>query len=113
MDGHAWIRLESRKGETTTMSLWGNRGEQEFWLNLELNGGYGAVSKPTTITPQQYNMILDYNSNPSNINWTPWNTCAGYSVGLWNHVTGGNLSATDYFWFTTPRSLVGSINKNP
>lgn len=109
-DGHAWIRLESNKGVTITMSLWGNRGEQEFWMNLEINAGYGAVSKSTTITQQQYNMILDYNSNASNIDWTPWNTCAGYSVGLWNYVTGDSLSASDYFWFTTPRSLASSIN---
>ena len=112
-DGHAWIRIENKKGEITTMSLWGNRGEQEFWLNLEINGGYGLINKSNSITAQQYNLILEYNSNPSNINWTPWNTCAGYSAGLWNYVTGDNLSATDYFWFTSPRSLAGSINENP
>jgi len=114
IDGHAWIRVESITGKATTMSLWSQRdGANEFFLNRELYDGYGAVSKSTTITKLQYNLIIDYNSNPSNLNWTPWNTCAGYSVGLWNYVTGGNLSATDYFWFTTPRGLAGSINKNP
>src|SRR5690606_29270166 len=56
MDGHAWIRLESANGKTTkTMSLWGNRGEQEFWTDLEINAGYGEVSKSRYINVLQYN----------------------------------------------------------
>jgi hypothetical protein len=112
-DGHAWIRLENSSDVITTMSLWGNRGEQEFWLNLEINGEYGVVNKSTSITITDYNRILNFNSNPSNINWTYWYTCAGYSVKLWNYITGDKLSATDRFWFTTPRKLSNSIDKNP
>lgn len=109
-DGHAWIRLESKDGKTvTTMSLWGNRGKQEFWTDLEIDAGYGEVNKSATISVSMFNKISVYNSNPSNINWTPFNTCAGYSAGLWNYVTGNNLSARDNFFFTTPRALSKSI----
>lgn len=112
-DGHAWIRLESNSGDATTMSLWGNRGKQEFWTNLEINAGYGEVSKSQFITETQFDKIGEFNSVPGNVNWTYFNTCAGYSSRVWNYVTGGNLSALDWFFFTTPRSLAGSIQKNP
>jgi hypothetical protein len=114
MAGHAWIRLEGSNGKTiTTMSLWGNRGKQEFWTNLEINYGYGEVSKSRIITELQYNKVAEFNSIASHLNWTPWNTCAGYSARLWNYVTGDNLSSRDWFFFTTPRSLSNSILKNP
>lgn len=113
MDGHAWIRIESNKGSAATMSLWGNRGEQEFWVNLELNAGYGIINKSTELTQSQFVRLIDFNMTSSNLNWTPWNTCAGYSSNLWNYVTGGNLSATDIFGFTTPRRLAKSILGNP
>ncbi|MDW5298920.1 MAG: SpvB/TcaC N-terminal domain-containing protein [Sedimentibacter sp.] len=114
MDGHAWIRLESIKSNfVTTMSLWGNRGEQEFWTGLETNYGYGEVSKSRLINTTQFNMVIQFNSILSNVNWTPWNTCAGYSTNLWNYVTGDNLSSRDWFGFTTPRRLSRSIQKNP
>jgi hypothetical protein len=112
-DGHAWIRLESQSGDATTMSLWGNRGEQEFWTNLEVNAGYGEVYKSQNISILQYDKIGEFNSNPSNVNWTVFNTCAGYSSSCWNYVTGDNLSALDIFFFTTPRSLSRSIQNNP
>ncbi len=113
--GHGWIKLESKKGEITTMSLWRQNGDKnEFFRNIEISKGYKAIaSKSTMITPQQFNLVLYYNSIPSNVDWTPWNTCVGYSSGLWNYVTSDNLSTTDYFWFTTPRSLTRSITKNP
>ena len=91
------------------MSLWGNRGDQEFWTNLEIDAGYGVVNKSTTINVAQYQQILNYVSNPANQNWTPFNTCAGFSSGLWNTITGDNLSSRDWWGFTTPRSLSGSI----
>ncbi len=113
-DGHAWIRLESASGTATTMSLWGNQGDQEFWVNKEIDFGYGAVSKSVNITNAQYNMIGQFNSVPGNINWTYFYTCAGYSSAIWNYVTGDSLSASDGMGMTTtPRALAGSIQASP
>lgn len=110
-DGHAWIRLEGLDGTVTTMLLWGNRGTQEFWTDLEKDFGYGSVSTSTIITESQYQKIGSFNSISDNINWTISNTCAGYSANLWNYVTGGSLSAKDNLGTTTPRSLSESIIK--
>jgi len=112
-DGHECIRLESQSGNATTMSLWGNQGNQEFWINKEKDFGYGAFSKSLVITNAQYNLINNFNSVPSNINWTYFYTCAGYSAAIWNYVTGDHLSAGDNFGTTTPRALAGSIQTHP
>ncbi|HEV2478068.1 MAG TPA: hypothetical protein VGS79_00325 [Puia sp.] len=113
-DGHAWIRLESASGKATTMSLWGNQGDQEFWINKEIDFGYGVVSKSVDITNAQYNKIAAFNGVGDNINWTYSYTCAGYSAAIWNFVTGDSLSATDGMGFTTtPRALAGSIMASP
>jgi len=108
-DGHAWIRLERKDGAVGTVSLWGNRGDQELWNNLEVKRGYGAIFKSATITEAQYQKLKDYMSNPSNCDWTIFNTCAGFSAGAWNYVTGDNLSAMDMGMVTTPRALSYSI----
>ena len=111
-DGHAWIRLESKDGNIVkTMSLWGNKGKQEYWENLEINKGYGVVNKSVSISVSMYNRISVYN-NSSNTNWTFFNTCAGYSAGLWNYITNQNLSARDDYFFTTPRALSNSIQNS-
>jgi hypothetical protein len=108
-DGHAWIQLESNTGVAVTMSLWRNQGEQEFFWDKELKGGYGTASKSTSITYAQVELIVKYNSDPDNKNWTPFNTCAGYSCGLWNFVTGDTLSARTWYGTATPYQLQQSI----
>ncbi|MBD1363800.1 hypothetical protein IDJ77_08250 [Mucilaginibacter sp. ZT4R22] len=111
--GHAWIRLESKNGTVTTMSLYGNRGTQEFWVNLEANMGYGVSSRSVSITTAQIQLINNFNSVASNVDWSMSYTCAGYSAALWNYVTNEHLSAAEsYAGFdtTTPRTLSGSIN---
>jgi hypothetical protein len=113
--GHAWLRFENRNGQVTTMSLWENplNSPNELKFNEELDDGYGKVSKVYTINVSQYEQIIQYNSNIVNIDWNPWNTCAGYSVKLWNYITGDNLSASDILGITTPRSLSASIKNDP
>ena len=113
-DGHAWIRLESSTGTATTMSIWGNQGKQTFWINKEIDFGYGAFSKSVNITNAQYNMINQFNSVPGNTDWSYTYTCAGYSSAIWNYVTGDSLSASDAMGLTTtPRALAGSIQASP
>ena len=96
------------------MSVWGNLGDQTFWKNLEVNFGYGAVSKSTQTTQDQFNMISAFNSNSFNTNWSYFHTYAGYYAGLQNYVTGDSLSASNLGGFTTtPRALAGSIQASP
>jgi hypothetical protein len=82
-------------------------------MDRELDYGYGVISKSRDISVLKYSKIAEFNSITKNINWTVSNTCAGYSTRLWNYVTGDNLSSSDWFFFTTPRSLSKSITKNP
>lgn len=109
--GHAWIRLDRKDGKVFTMSLYGNTGEQEFWMNRpgEINSGFGVAHKTVDITKAQAAQIMEYNAIKSNTDWTVFRTCAGYSVDLWNTITGDSLTARDWLVFTTPRSLTKSI----
>lgn len=111
-DGHAWIELYDNDGqELGTFSLWGNQGTQEFWVNNEM-GETSATSLVTDITYGQMNSILEYNTNPDNTNWEITNTCAEYSMDVWNLVAPDSLDidAENVFGITTPADLAGEIN---
>jgi RHS repeat-associated protein len=106
--GHAWIELAKKDGGTITVSLWGNKGEQELWYNRE-KGRLKEMSRTRTITNEQYNKLVSFLSSPDNVNWTAWNTCAGFSAAIWNHTTGESLNARENSTFTTPRQLKESL----
>jgi RHS repeat-associated protein len=109
-DGHAWLEFRSADGKTVkTLSLWGNRGDQEFWANLELDRE-AVTSRSTEITNGDIDYINSFNEKSENINWKSSNTCAGYSCRVWNIVAGENLNS--FAWFgtiTSPAKLAESI----
>ena len=60
------LLVESENGKAATMSLWGNRGEQELWVILELTSGYGLINNSSEITQSQFVRSLEFNLNSSN-----------------------------------------------
>jgi RHS repeat-associated protein len=109
-DGHAWLEFRSADGKTVkTLSLWGNQGEQEFFADKEL-GQKAETSRTANITNSDVDYINSYNENSENTNWTPSNTCAGYSTSVWNIITCDGL--TSQAWgglITSPAKLAESI----
>lgn len=98
--GHSWIEIEIN-GTIMTFSLWGNMGEQEYWVNNEL-GATSTASMSSPLTYSGFQSILNWNSDSTNVDWRYNNTCAGYSTDVWNQVTGDSL----YFGsITTPTEL--------
>jgi hypothetical protein len=107
--GHAWLILNRTDGGNFTMSLWGNKGEQEFWINLE-RGVTPDVSRTRNISVSDFNRLTTFATGSDVSNWTYLNTCAGFSVDVWNYITGESLNASEW-GVTTPRKLMESINE--
>ena len=63
----------------------------------------------SSLTYGQFQNILNYNANCSNLDWSFTNTCAGYSVGIWNTATGSSI---DLGYVTTPGELYNYINNH-
>ena len=119
IDGHSWIIFTNVNGETTTLSVWGNTGTQEFWANKEIGAPY-VVSRTVTITNSNIDKINTFNNKSANTDWNCTNTCAGYSANLWNTVTEENLDAATPLGTTQPANLSDAIydangqkNSNP
>ena len=110
--GHAWLTFTSADGSVVkTLSLWGNQGDQEFFADMELNYT-SEVTRTTIITNSDIDYINYYNSNINNVNWTPSNTCAGYSSNVWTIITGEELNSRTFGgYITSPATLAGSINE--
>ncbi len=111
--GHAWIELTQFGHQKMTMSIWSEDGN-EFFYNRELGKKLYDVSatRTTLITPLQFTFITIYLSNSSNKDWSIWNTCAGFSAGIWNFTTGEKLNSIESGngYIATPRELIKSIN---
>ncbi len=107
--GHAWIEITTYYGDKMTFSLWRNPGgASEYFVNKETNFPITS-SMSSSLTYSQFQSILDINSNCSNLDWSASNTCAGYSVNIWNAATGSSL---DFGYITTPDELDNYINGN-
>ncbi|MEO5890619.1 MAG: DUF6443 domain-containing protein [Ferruginibacter sp.] len=112
IEGHAWLEFRSIDGKIIkTLSVWGNMGEQEFFANKELEE-LVKTARTTTITNSDVDFINALNQDPEATNWTPANTCAGYSSRVWTIVTGEDLNS--HAWgglITSPAKLAESIVK--
>ena len=106
--GHAWIEFINGN-ETTTYGTYGNTGDQEFWQDRE-KGVEPVVMRMVAIGSEEVKKINEFNSDPENVNWSVWYTCAGYACALWNYITGEDLSASDFAGASTsPSALSESI----
>lgn len=109
--GHAWVQLEYENCRTT-FSLFGNKGEQEYWVDNDL--GYTIeVKKTMSITYDQVKKILDYNNTPANIDWGLSNNCTDYSIHVWNLVSEQKIPIDECqeLGMTSPNKLTNYIKQ--
>jgi hypothetical protein len=99
-EGHAWLEFTDNSGNSTTFSTWGNQ-DREYLVNYEKRNNYYADAiYSVSITYNDFQKILNYNTDPDNKNWSPTYNCAGYAAGVWKAVTGisigeGTLTPND------------------
>lgn len=108
--GHSWIEFKSSDGKVTkTFGLWDL--PTAFQEDLELRTNYMAfASRTVLINNADIDLFNAFNKNSNNIEYSSWNTCAGYAANLWNSITGENLSGKELFGLiTTPTFLTQSI----
>ena len=97
-DGHAWISYTNYCGNTTTFGTWGYNPftggtGAGYYVNAEKNY-LGGDSYSVQITYNQFQALLNYNSQPGNKDWSIISNCSSYASGAWQAVTGEAVSGT-------------------
>jgi hypothetical protein len=109
-DGHAWVSLETPLA-VYYYGLWPDghprvidkRPEcSDVRQDMEL-GVHALVSRYYSLTPSQIFKLNRFLNKPQG--WGYLNTCAAWVADLMHDVVGSNVSAIDYFLFSTPREL--------
>jgi len=96
ISGHSWLTFSDTFGSKMTFGTWGYNPHTDsygkgYYVNGELS--YSGSKHCVTITYNQLQSLLDYNSKPGNKNWNPVYNCAGYATGAWYAVTGQSIGS--------------------
>ena len=107
ISGHAWIGYTDNFGNYMTIGTWGNQQYAQYFVNLEIEKNMSGVSHSVPITYNQFQSLLNYNSQAGNTSWSNTYNCSGYAAGVWNAVTGQTISGWPYL---TPSHIQSWIN---
>ncbi len=110
--GHAWIAINSEKGNKTTYGTF-KKGVvgKTFQINFEKDNLYEALenaSRKKSITNKQRLLIDLFNQITDNTDWSYGKNCTNYATNLWNYITGENLYSNDVL-YKTPTELYNII----
>ena len=115
-DGHAWVTVET-KASVFYFGLWPDghprvRDKREECSDVRQDMEAGVrplVSRYYALSPTQVWRLNRFLNTPSR--WVYTNTCAAWAAKLLHDVVGSNVSAIDYFLFSTPRELGYELQK--